>query len=88
MLFNKDKATWLVPLVALAMLQYGCDQKAKTAASDNDSTATGASQSAVDTMAQKMVLIKGGTFPMGSSDPAFADAMPVHNVTVNSYYMD
>ena len=34
----------------------------------------------------EMVLIKGGSFTMGSAD--FADALPVHNVSVNSFWMD
>src|SRR5690606_5538238 len=34
----------------------------------------------------KMVYIKGGTFQMGSSN--FADAKPVHEVTVSPFYMD
>src|SRR3954447_7944285 len=36
--------------------------------------------------ASGMVLIKGGTFQMGSND--FPDSKPVHAVTVNSFYMD
>jgi len=36
--------------------------------------------------ATEMVLVKGGTFRMGSNE--FYDAMPVHEVTVNSFYMD
>jgi formylglycine-generating enzyme len=35
---------------------------------------------------KEMVLITGGTFQMGSED--FADSKPVHNVTVNSFWMD
>lgn len=34
----------------------------------------------------KMVLVKGGTFTMGS--PNFKDAQPLHEVTVSSFYMD
>src|SRR5690606_22038844 len=34
----------------------------------------------------KMVYIKGGTFQMGSSN--FADAKPVHEVTLSPFYMD
>ncbi|MEP6682104.1 MAG: SUMF1/EgtB/PvdO family nonheme iron enzyme, partial [Parafilimonas sp.] len=34
----------------------------------------------------EMVFIKGGSFEMGSND--FADAKPLHTVTVNSFYMD
>ncbi len=35
---------------------------------------------------KEMVFINGGTFSMGSAD--FPDAMPVHAVTVNSFWMD
>lgn len=35
-----------------------------------------------------MVLIPGGTFPMGTKDVQFSDASPVHEVTVGSFYMD
>lgn len=37
---------------------------------------------------QKMVLIKGGTFQMGTEDPAFTDAAPLHQVEVSSFWMD
>lgn len=33
-----------------------------------------------------MVLVKGGSFTMGSAD--FADALPLHSVTVGSFWMD
>ena len=36
----------------------------------------------------KMVLIPTGTFQMGTNDPAFADAQPVHRVTVTAFWMD
>jgi len=35
-----------------------------------------------------MVQIKGGSYLMGSTDPAFEDARPLHKVTVNSFWMD
>ncbi len=35
---------------------------------------------------KEMVLIKGGTFQMGSDN--FPDSKPVHAVTINSFYMD
>jgi formylglycine-generating enzyme required for sulfatase activity len=35
-----------------------------------------------------MVKIPGGTFNMGTNDPAFADAHPVHQVTVSPFLMD
>ncbi|MDR2283032.1 MAG: formylglycine-generating enzyme family protein [Sphingobacterium sp.] len=34
----------------------------------------------------KMILIEGGSFKMGSKD--FADALPIHEVEVSSFYMD
>ncbi len=36
----------------------------------------------------KMVRIAGGNFQMGTNDPAFADAQPVHEVRLNSFLMD
>lgn len=45
-----------------------------------------ATLSAASVSKDGMVLIKGGTFQMGSDD--FADSKPVHAVTVNSFYMD
>ncbi|MEJ7913087.1 MAG: formylglycine-generating enzyme family protein [Chitinophagaceae bacterium] len=36
----------------------------------------------------KMVLIKGGSFQMGSNDPAFGDAKPLHRVTLPGFWMD
>ncbi|MGV3686424.1 MAG: formylglycine-generating enzyme family protein [Daejeonella sp.] len=45
-------------------------------------------QSVVDTVPEKMVWVPGGTFDMGSADPAFPDAQPVHKVTVSGFWMD
>ncbi|WP_225974129.1 formylglycine-generating enzyme family protein [Arachidicoccus ginsenosidivorans] len=56
-------------------------------------SAAGASQLAAATTtggadfdSGKMVFIKGGSFQMGSDQ--FADAQPIHKVTVSSFYMD
>ena len=35
-----------------------------------------------------MVWIPGGRFWMGGDDPSWADAMPVHQVTVNGFWID
>jgi formylglycine-generating enzyme len=35
-----------------------------------------------------MVFVPGGEFSMGSEDPVFADAQPVHRVRVNSFWID
>ena len=42
----------------------------------------------IDTVPGKMVWIQGGTFQMGTNDPAFTDAQPMHKVTVSGFYMD
>ena len=36
----------------------------------------------------KMVWLDGGDFAMGSADPMFPDAQPVHSVTVSGFWMD
>lgn len=41
-----------------------------------------------DTIPSKMAWIPGGTFEMGSTDPAFPDAQPVHSVTLTGFWMD
>ena len=41
-----------------------------------------------DSSQPKMFWIKGGSFLMGSEDPAFMDAQPVHEVSVNGFWMD
>ena len=35
----------------------------------------------------KMILVEGGTFAMGSNDDGYDDERPVHNVTLDSYYI-
>ncbi|WP_310391817.1 formylglycine-generating enzyme family protein [Hymenobacter sp.] len=36
----------------------------------------------------KMVYLKGGTFSMGAVDAAFPDAQPVHQVSIQGFWMD
>lgn len=43
---------------------------------------------AADSSTIKMVWIQGGKFQMGSADPAFMDAQPVHEVNVKGFWMD
>lgn len=40
------------------------------------------------TAPEEMVFIRGGEFLMGSADPMFADAQPVHRVRVKSFWID
>jgi formylglycine-generating enzyme required for sulfatase activity len=37
---------------------------------------------------QDMIFIRGGEFLMGSADPMFSDARPVHRVRVNPFWID
>ncbi|MDB5191159.1 MAG: sulfatase-modifying factor protein [Segetibacter sp.] len=41
-----------------------------------------------DTVSPILVHISGGTFKMGTNDPAFPDAHPVHEVIVQEFWMD
>lgn len=41
-----------------------------------------------DTVTSEMTWIPGGTFAMGTADPAFPDAGPVHEVTLSGFWMD
>jgi len=75
------------PVILLLMMvagQSGCRQ------GTNARKQTGAvvGTTATDTVLPKMVWIKGGSYAMGSNDPDFADAQPVHQVNVNSFWMD
>lgn len=51
-----------------------------------DSTKANASQ--VEVASSKMVWIPGGSFEMGTVDPMFPDAQPVHRVTLKGFLMD
>ena len=43
---------------------------------------------AADSSQPKMLWIEGGSFLMGSDDPAFIDAQPLHEVNVKGFWMD
>ncbi|MHB1178987.1 MAG: formylglycine-generating enzyme family protein [Daejeonella sp.] len=42
----------------------------------------------LDSVSSKMVWISGGSFEMGSDDPAFPDSRPVHAVELDGFWMD
>lgn len=63
----------------LAISISGCKQHSKAGESE---------VTTIDTVPEKMVWIPGSSFKMGSDDPAFNDAMPIHEVTVNGFWMD
>ena len=66
----------------LAITISACKQNLKTNNS-SDTTAV-----AVDTVREKMVWIAGDTFKMGTDDPDYNDATPLHNITVDGFWMD
>src|SRR5690554_270921 len=41
-----------------------------------------------DTIPNGMVWIPGGSFMMGTEDPEFPDASPIHPVSVDGFWMD
>ncbi len=71
----------MFPIAVLLAWGSGCTQSSNH--SDSDTTIK-----KVDTIIGKMVWIPAGTFKMGSTDAAFADAQPVHSVIVSGFWMD
>jgi formylglycine-generating enzyme required for sulfatase activity len=53
-----------------------------------ETTTTQTPTATIKIIPNKMVLIPGGKFKMGSTNKAFPDAQPVHEVEVSSFYMD
>ncbi|PIQ21921.1 MAG: sulfatase-modifying factor protein [Cytophagales bacterium CG18_big_fil_WC_8_21_14_2_50_42_9] len=88
-LFKKPIGLELIILIYVCI--SGCQPKT---ANNEISAATNQEKdllyetAALDTIGSKMVWIEGGSFQMGSDDPAFLDARPVHEVTVNNFWMD
>jgi sulfatase modifying factor 1 len=71
-------------MIAFCMLWNGCSHGDKK----NDSPLGGVSTTAKMAIYTNMVRIKGGAYIMGSPDPAFQDASPLHKVIVNDFWMD
>lgn len=64
-----------------------CNQQDDKVTPENSIDA-GRPPSLADTASQRMVRIPAGTFEMGTNDPTFPDAQPVHKVKVNAFWMD
>ena len=67
----------------------------QTQSAENDTVAShtlvaNAAENSVqtDTVETKVVWISGGTFAMGTDDPAFPDSQPLHQVIVDGFWMD
>lgn len=80
-IFKSAKA--LFSALALLIFLGACKQHQQTA-SNNSATPP----VKIDTVPTVMVKIPGGTFNMGTSDPDFPDAQPIHKVTVSPFMMD
>ncbi|MGV3503677.1 MAG: formylglycine-generating enzyme family protein [Adhaeribacter sp.] len=72
---------------ALTLAGLSCQQK-KDPATDTAQASQSQPAAPADTVQPKMVWIPGGTFEMGSTDPAFGDSQPVHQVSLTGFWMD
>jgi sulfatase modifying factor 1 len=83
---NHRKAVSYV-LAGIVSFSIGChsiqNEKAEPKAKVPDTHA-----SSTTIVQPKMVWIPGGTFQMGTNDPMFPDAQPVHQVTLRGFLMD
>ncbi len=69
------------------LILSSCKHKAEQQ-NDKDSLTSKVHPTETDTVPIKIVHIPAGTFDMGTNDPAFADAHPVHKVKVSEFWMD
>lgn len=63
----------------------GCGAKEDNSKNE---TAVTAVATPADTVSSKMVWIPDGSFQMGTDDPAFPDAHPIHKVSIKGFWMD
>jgi sulfatase modifying factor 1 len=71
-------------LVSAVLLAVSSCNQSKTP----ESSTAGTLSVKTDTIPGKMVFIPAGNFSMGSDDPAFADAQPLHKVSLKGFWMD
>jgi len=82
----KNWLTVLFIFFAITQAFYSCDNNADQQIENKIASDTGKKN--IDTIPGKMVWIPAGTFKMGTDDPDFPDAKPVHEVTVKGFWMD
>jgi sulfatase modifying factor 1 len=86
-LMNSGKIVSYIIQAALIMCIAACkNRQAETITSAGTKGNVGAH--AVEIIKPKMVWIAGGSFEMGTADPMFPDAQPVHKVTLKGFLMD
>lgn len=83
MLNKRIKAAACLAFIALSAA--ACHQSQSGTKQEEQANAKDAK---VDTVSSKMVWIPAGSFKMGSNDPQFPDAQPIHKVTLKGYWMD
>jgi formylglycine-generating enzyme len=79
------KLKYLLPLF-LIIIVAGCKEKSQKGIEEKDFVLEALTSEQY--IAQHMVWIPGGKFLMGSEDPAFADAQPLHEVEIDGFWMD
>jgi sulfatase modifying factor 1 len=87
-MFSKSQQLVFFSIILSAMIS-SCDSRRQKKSTETIALSPALLDSLInDTTGSKMAWIKGGRFLMGSNDPEFPDAKPVHKVTVNSFWMD
>lgn len=86
---------FILALSSFGAMLCGCnDSASKEKSKEKNDQITSAVDSSLlnglskDTVVSKMVWIPGGKFKMGADNPEFPDAQPVHQVSVNGFWMD
>ncbi|MGB4397743.1 MAG: formylglycine-generating enzyme family protein [Daejeonella sp.] len=72
---------YYILLAVIVSIYFSCTRKSNDASSRELLTPG-------DTVPGKMVWIPAGNFDMGSNDPDFADARPIHKVNLRGFWMD
>ena len=81
-----DKSIVLI-VISYCFLFLGCKEQDQQKEITKP-VSTGKVSVAQPALTAKMVHIPAGSFDMGTNDPAFPDAQPVHKVTVKEFWMD
>lgn len=87
---NSMKPVFIIYFVSLLPV-FSCNEKAPRSIEPEKKTVDETNiidSLASDTISNNMVSIKGGSFLMGSNDPDFPDAIPVHEVFISDFMMD
>ncbi|MEP7252360.1 MAG: SUMF1/EgtB/PvdO family nonheme iron enzyme, partial [Ginsengibacter sp.] len=81
---NIRKINMLLLAVTFIITCCSCSESEKPASTESAVV----TQTAKTIIPSKMIHIPAGNFQMGTSDPAFQDAQPVHKVTLHDYWID